>query len=69
MPIPSALAYLRSRLDEAQTQNADDSRAAHTPEERAFVNGQRHLLQAFSAWLDLAESGHGFGCRHGGREC
>lgn len=58
MPIPSALAYLRSRLDEAQAQNADDSRAAHTPEERAFVNGQRHLLQAFSAWLDLAASGH-----------
>jgi hypothetical protein len=68
MPATSTIAYLRSRLIEAQTQNADDSRAARTPEERAFVNGQRHLLQAFSAWLDLAESGHGFGCQHGGRE-
>jgi hypothetical protein len=48
--------------------NAADSRAARTPEERAFVAGQRQLLNAFGAWIEIAAAGHDPGTRHGVRE-
>ncbi len=68
MHLQTMLAYIAARLAEAWDVNQADSRAARTPEERAFVNGQRQLLQAFGAWIEIAASGSGSGRQHGRRE-
>jgi hypothetical protein len=68
MAITPAIAYLLTRLAEAWDINEADARAAHTPEERAFVTGQRQSLQAFAAWVEIAASGKNSGWRYGKRE-
>jgi hypothetical protein len=65
MTTPPAIAYLLLRLGQAFEVNAADSRVAQTPEERAFVNGQRELLNSFSAWIEVAAAGKHPGRKHG----
>lgn len=57
MTMPPAITYLLLRLGEAWEINAADARAARTPEERAFVNGQRELLQIIGTWIEVAAAG------------
>jgi hypothetical protein len=65
MTTPPAIAYLLLRLGQAYEVNAADRRAAKTPEEHAFVNGQRELLNAFGAWIEIAAAGKRIGTRQG----
>lgn len=57
MPNHQALAYLATRLTQAQARNTAEIQAAQTIEERLCAEAQRLLLNEMSGWVEVAFSG------------
>lgn len=49
-----ALAYITARLAQAEAINTADRREARTPEEHAFADGQRLMLNEIVGWVKVA---------------